>query len=129
MLMATWSVVRPRGRRAGQEMIAGMRSPPSSSSPFRPVNGQVSEKRSPPLSLVKMTMVLSLRPPAATSYDSTGTTFWRIPLDGGTPEQLMTLPGGGRVSGGWSAAEGRLAYAVSEERSDVWVMEVRTGDR
>ena len=39
-----------------------MRSPPSSSSVFRPVNGQVSEKRSPPLSLVKMTMVLSVSP-------------------------------------------------------------------
>jgi Tol biopolymer transport system component len=60
------------------------------------------------------------------SNDSTGTTFWRIPLEGGTPERVMTFPGGGRVSGGWSAAAGRLAYAMSEERSDVWVMEVRT---
>ena len=39
-------------------MIDGIRSPPSSSSVFFPVNGQVSAKRSPPLSLVKMTMVL-----------------------------------------------------------------------
>jgi Tol biopolymer transport system component len=60
------------------------------------------------------------------SNDSTGTTFWRIPLEGGTPERLMTFPDGGRVSGGWSAAAGRLAYAMPEERSDVWVMEVRT---
>ena len=60
------------------------------------------------------------------SNDSTGTTFWRIPLEGGTPERLMTFPAGGRVSGGWSAAAGRLAYAMSEGRSDVWVMEVRT---
>ncbi|MFL5472225.1 MAG: protein kinase domain-containing protein [Gemmatimonadales bacterium] len=60
------------------------------------------------------------------SNDSTGTTFWRIPLEGGTPERLMTFPSGRRVSGGWSAAAGRLAYAMSEERSDVWVMEVST---
>jgi Tol biopolymer transport system component/tRNA A-37 threonylcarbamoyl transferase component Bud32 len=60
------------------------------------------------------------------SSDSTGTTFWRIPLEGGVPERLVTFPGGGRSSGGWSAAAGRLAYAMSEERSDVWVMEVRT---
>ena len=59
------------------------------------------------------------------STDSTGTSFWRIPLDGGAPERLVTFPGGGRSSGGWSAAAGRLAYAVSEERGDVWVMEVR----
>ena len=44
--------------RAGQQITAGMRSPPSSNSVFLPVNGQVSEKRSPPLSLVKMTIVL-----------------------------------------------------------------------
>ena len=39
-----------------------MRSPPSSSSVFLPVNGQVSAKRSPPLSLVKMTIVFSVSP-------------------------------------------------------------------
>jgi serine/threonine-protein kinase len=60
------------------------------------------------------------------SNDSTGMTFWRIPLDGGAPERLMTFPGGGRASGGWSVAAGRLAFAMSEERGDVWVMEVRT---
>ena len=42
--------------------MAGMRSPPSSSSLFFPVKGQVSAKRSPPLSLVKMMMVLSAIP-------------------------------------------------------------------
>ena len=62
--------------------------------------------------------------PAAT--DSTGTSFWRVPLGGGTPERLMTFQGGERSSGGWSAAGGRLAYTVFEARSDVWVMEVRT---
>ena len=48
--------------RAGQETMAGIRSPPSSSSVFRPVKGHVSANRSPPLSLVKMTIVFSARP-------------------------------------------------------------------
>ena len=42
--------------------MAGIRSPPSSSSVFRPVKGHVSANRSPPLSLVKMTIVFSARP-------------------------------------------------------------------
>ena len=67
MLIATWSLVRPGGIRAGQEITVGMRSPPSSSSVFLPVNGQVSAKRSPPLSLVKMTMVFSVRPLASSA--------------------------------------------------------------
>ena len=58
--------------------------------------------------------------------DSTGMTFWRIPLDGGAPQPLMTFEGEQRSSGGWSNAAGRLAYARSDERSDVWVMEVST---
>ena len=58
--------------------------------------------------------------------DSTGTSFWRIPLGGGAPERLVAVEGGQRSSGGWGAAAGRLAYTRSEERSDVWVMEVRT---
>ena len=37
-----------------------MRKPPSRSSVFLPVKGHVSAKRSPPLSLVKITMVLSV---------------------------------------------------------------------
>jgi len=77
MLMATWLVVRPRGMRAGQEMIAGIRSPPSSSSVFRPVNGQVSANRSPPLSLVKMTMVFSVSPPLRNAA-STRPICWSI---------------------------------------------------
>jgi hypothetical protein len=62
MLMETWSVVRPCGMRVGQEIKAGMRNPPSSNSVFLPVKGQVSAKRSPPLSLVKITIVLSVSP-------------------------------------------------------------------
>ena len=44
-----------------------MRRPPSSSSVFLPVNGHVSAKRSPPLSLVKMTIVLSVKPFASSA--------------------------------------------------------------
>jgi hypothetical protein len=63
MLIATWSLVRPGAMRAGHEITMGMRSPPSSKSVFLPVNGQMSAKRSPPLSLVKMTIVFWVRPP------------------------------------------------------------------
>jgi eukaryotic-like serine/threonine-protein kinase len=56
---------------------------------------------------------------------ATGTTFWRIPAGGGAPERIVTLEGGQRSSGGWSSVGERLAYAISEEHSDLWVMEVR----
>jgi hypothetical protein len=46
---------------------AGMRKPPSNNSVMRPVNGQVSAKRSPPLSLVKMTMVFCVKPFASSA--------------------------------------------------------------
>jgi len=59
------SLVRPGAMRAGQAITMGIRSPPSSKSVFFPVNGQVSAKRSPPLSLVKMTIVFSVRPLAS----------------------------------------------------------------
>ena len=65
MLMATWSLVRPGAMRAGHAITMGMRSPPSSKSLILPVNGQASEKRSPPLSLVNMTVVFSVRPLAS----------------------------------------------------------------
>jgi Tol biopolymer transport system component len=55
---------------------------------------------------------------------ASGTTFWRIPLAGGAPEPIVTLEGGQRSSGGWGSAAGRLSYSISEERSDLWVMEV-----
>jgi hypothetical protein len=58
----TCSETDPAAIRPGQRTIEGMRSPPSSSSVFMPVNGQILEKRSPPLSLVKTTMVFSDRP-------------------------------------------------------------------
>jgi len=41
-----------------QRTMAGTRMPPSSSSALPPEKGQLSEKRSPPLSLVMTTMVL-----------------------------------------------------------------------
>jgi hypothetical protein len=45
-----------------------MRRPPSKSSVFRPLKGQVSEKRSPPLSLVKITIVLRARPWSSSAF-------------------------------------------------------------
>jgi len=61
MVAVTWSLTCG-AMRAGQRSSVGTRMPPSSSSVFWPVKGQVLEKRSPPLSLVKTTMVLSARP-------------------------------------------------------------------
>ena len=60
--MTCASLTAPGRARPGQRTIAGTRSPPSSSSVLRPVNGQLSENRSPPLSLVKTTIVLSASP-------------------------------------------------------------------
>ena len=61
------------------------------------------------------------------SYDSTGgTIFWRIPGDGGAPQQLVKFPQGARSTGVWGSGGGRLAYSSAEARSDVWVMEIRT---
>ena len=67
MLIATWVVTWPGGMRAGHRISIGMRSPPSSSSVLRPVNGHVSAKRSPPLSLVKITIVSRARPCASSA--------------------------------------------------------------
>jgi eukaryotic-like serine/threonine-protein kinase len=59
------------------------------------------------------------------SYDSTGSTnFWRIPVDGGAPQQLVKFAQGARSTGVWGLGGGRLAYSSAEARSDVWVMEV-----
>ena len=70
----TCSDTVPAAIRPGQRAIAGIRSPPSSNSPFIPVNGQVLENRSPPLSLVKTTIELLARP-VASSACSTRPTF------------------------------------------------------
>jgi eukaryotic-like serine/threonine-protein kinase len=58
------------------------------------------------------------------STDAEGnTTFWRIPIDGGAPQRLVTLAT--EIStGGWDAGDSLLVYAAVEQRSDVWVMEV-----
>jgi hypothetical protein len=63
-----------------------MRKPPSSSSVFLPVNGQVSAKRSPPLSLVKMTIVFCATP-FASSACSTRPICSCPPL---TPRKLLS---------------------------------------
>jgi hypothetical protein len=47
----------------GQLRMVGTRMPPSSTSPLPPDNGQLYEKRSPPLSLAKKTTVSSRWPP------------------------------------------------------------------
>jgi Tol biopolymer transport system component len=58
--------------------------------------------------------------------DVTGRTYWRVPLDGSAPQHLVTLEGGPRSSGGWGTAVGQIVTGRSEERSDLWVMEVKT---
>ena len=50
--------------------MAGTRKPPSNSSVLRPENGQVSAKRSPPLSLVKTTIVSRAIPPSSSAYNT-----------------------------------------------------------
>jgi hypothetical protein len=58
------------------------------------------------------------------SFDAEGNSlFWRIPLDGAAPERLLTIDAAKRVFG-WGAAGDRLVYTATEQRSDVWVMEV-----
>ena len=70
MVIATWSLTCRLGMRAGQQISVGTRSPPSSNSVLMPVNGQVSEKRSPPLSLVKITIVSSASPFASSACNT-----------------------------------------------------------
>ena len=43
IVIVTWSETLPGAMRVGQRITAGMRKPPSNSSVFLPVNGQVSE--------------------------------------------------------------------------------------
>ena len=50
--------------------------------------------------------------------------FWKIPLDGAAPERLLTIDAAKRVFG-WGTAGDRLVYTATEQRSDVWVMEVK----
>jgi hypothetical protein len=58
----------PAAMRPGQRAIHGTRMPPSVRSILPPTSGQLSEKRSPPLSLVKTTSVSSATP-AVSSAD------------------------------------------------------------
>ncbi len=63
------------------------------------------------------------------SHDATGnTTFWSVPLAGGSPQLLFTFEAGGPAPsrGGWGLSGNRLVYAAAEQRSDIWVMEVGT---
>ncbi|MCY1371933.1 hypothetical protein D9M69_591030 [compost metagenome] len=62
MVMACCALTRPAGTTAGQCAIQGTRMPPSVRSILPPTSGQLSEKRSPPLSLARITSVLSAMP-------------------------------------------------------------------
>ncbi len=63
------------------------------------------------------------------SFDAQGNSlFWSIPPGGGAPQLLLTIDAAKRVFG-WGTAGGRLVYTVTEQRSDVWVMEVVGGGR
>jgi Tol biopolymer transport system component len=58
------------------------------------------------------------------SFDAEGNSlFWSIPLDGGAPRRLLTVDAAKRAFG-WATDKGRLVYTATEQRSDVWVMEV-----
>jgi Tol biopolymer transport system component len=62
------------------------------------------------------------------SHDARGrTTFWLVPLGGGPPQLLYTFDGNGPAPsrGGWGVAQNRIVYPAAEQRSDVWVMEVK----
>jgi len=56
-----------------------------------------------------------------------GTSFWSIPLDGGSPRQLLTFDANGSPPsrGGWEITQGQLIYPTAEQRADVYVMEVK----
>jgi Tol biopolymer transport system component len=59
------------------------------------------------------------------SADAEGnSSFWSIPLDGRAPQRLLTIDAAHRAFG-WGTAKGRLVYTGAEQRSDVWVMEVK----
>jgi hypothetical protein len=60
-----WALTPPAAMAAGQWAIQGTRMPPSVRSILPPTSGQLSLKRSPPLSLVKTIRVLSSWPSRA----------------------------------------------------------------
>jgi hypothetical protein len=62
IVMQCWALVPPGAMAAGQCAIQGTRMPPSVRSILPPTSGQLSLKRSPPLSLVKTTSVSRSRP-------------------------------------------------------------------
>ena len=62
IVMPTWSTPFPPGIRPGHRTIAGTRMPPSHTVHLRLKSGPLFDSHSPPLSFVKMTMVLLARP-------------------------------------------------------------------
>ena len=62
------------------------------------------------------------------SHDAQGRpTFWLIPVGGGPPQLLFTFDGSGPAPsrGGGGVYQNRIVYPAAEQRSDVWVMEVK----
>ncbi|HEV8122811.1 MAG TPA: protein kinase [Gemmatimonadales bacterium] len=62
------------------------------------------------------------------SIDSTGsTTLWAVPALGGPPRLLLTLDSRylSPSRGGWGVRANQFVYSAPEQRSDIWVMEVR----
>ena len=62
IVMQCWALTRPGAIARGQRATHGTRMPPSVRSILPPTSGQLSLKRSPPLSLVKITSVSSPTP-------------------------------------------------------------------
>jgi serine/threonine protein kinase/Tol biopolymer transport system component len=61
-------------------------------------------------------------------HDAEGrATFWSIPVGGGPPQLLFTFDGNGPAPsrGAWGLYQNRIVYPAAEQRSDVWVMEVK----
>jgi TolB protein len=54
------------------------------------------------------------------------TSYWSVPVNGGPHQRIFSFDPNGPVPtrGGWGTAQGRVFYAASEQRSDVWVMDV-----
>ncbi len=61
-------------------------------------------------------------------HDATGgTSFWSVALEGGSPQRLFTLEAGtGPSRGGWGVYQNQLVYPAAEQRSNVYVLEVKT---
>jgi hypothetical protein len=78
MVMQCCALTLPGAITAGQWAIQGTRMPPSVRSILPPTRGQLSEKRSPPLSLVKTIRVSRSSPPARSSVHQAADAFVHV---------------------------------------------------